>query len=138
MNILVVGNGFDLAHKLPTKYNDFLDTIEFIKNNINKSPDYTGGDNDDVRTKIQISKIYNTNKELYKSIGELVKSNIWIDYFLVQRENIGQGWIDFETEISRVVQALDYMRRVWPKWRQDSSYKYDRDIQGVEEMIFKF
>ena len=27
MNILVVGNGFDLAHALPTKYSDFLDFI---------------------------------------------------------------------------------------------------------------
>ena len=25
MNILVIGNGFDLAHGLPTKYTDFLD-----------------------------------------------------------------------------------------------------------------
>ena len=24
MNILVIGNGFDLAHELPTKYIDFL------------------------------------------------------------------------------------------------------------------
>lgn len=24
MNILVLGNGFDLAHSLPTKYSDFL------------------------------------------------------------------------------------------------------------------
>ena len=24
MNILVIGNGFDLAHGLPTKYGDFL------------------------------------------------------------------------------------------------------------------
>lgn len=30
MKILVIGNGFDLAHGLPTKYGDFL---EFIKNN---------------------------------------------------------------------------------------------------------
>lgn len=26
MNILVLGNGFDLAHGLPTKYADFLET----------------------------------------------------------------------------------------------------------------
>jgi len=25
MNILVIGNGFDLAHGLPTKYKDFLE-----------------------------------------------------------------------------------------------------------------
>ncbi len=28
MNILVIGNGFDLAHGLPTRYTDFL---EFVK-----------------------------------------------------------------------------------------------------------
>jgi hypothetical protein len=28
MNILVMGNGFDLAHGLPTRYNDFLNFIE--------------------------------------------------------------------------------------------------------------
>ena len=27
LNVLVVGNGFDLAHELPTKYSDFLDFI---------------------------------------------------------------------------------------------------------------
>ena len=26
-NLLVVGNGFDLAHGLPTKYSDFLDYV---------------------------------------------------------------------------------------------------------------
>lgn len=30
MNILVIGNGFDLAHGLPTKYGDFL---EFCRDN---------------------------------------------------------------------------------------------------------
>ena len=34
MNILVVGNGFDLAHELPTRYSDFLDfmTLYITKN----------------------------------------------------------------------------------------------------------
>lgn len=32
MNILVIGNGFDLAHGLPTKYTDFLAFCKVIKN----------------------------------------------------------------------------------------------------------
>lgn len=28
MNILVIGNGFDLAHGLPTTYTNFLEFIE--------------------------------------------------------------------------------------------------------------
>lgn len=28
MNILVIGNGFDIAHGLPTKYGDFLNYVQ--------------------------------------------------------------------------------------------------------------
>ena len=31
MNILVIGNGFDLAHGLPTKYGDFLEFVKVIR-----------------------------------------------------------------------------------------------------------
>ena len=31
MNILVIGNGFDLAHGLPTRYDDFLTFVEEFK-----------------------------------------------------------------------------------------------------------
>ena len=31
MNILVIGNGFDLAHGLPTTYKDFLDYAHAFK-----------------------------------------------------------------------------------------------------------
>lgn len=31
MNILVIGNGFDVAHGLPTKYGDFLEFCELLR-----------------------------------------------------------------------------------------------------------
>ena len=43
MNILVLGNGFDLAHGLPTSYKDFLDylsVIEFLCDEHNKHQSY--------------------------------------------------------------------------------------------------
>ena len=39
MNILLIGNGFDLAHKLQTQYSHFLDFISSRKTFV-KSPDY--------------------------------------------------------------------------------------------------
>ena len=75
--ILILGNGFDLAHGLPTRYGDFLErckTNSFqkmlpqIKNNIWIK--YFG-------------EIYNKNK---------IK---------------GENWIDFESEISFVISFLD-------------------------------
>lgn len=32
MDILILGNGFDLAHGLPTKYTDFLEFVETFVN----------------------------------------------------------------------------------------------------------
>ena len=32
MNILIVGNGFDLSHYLPTKYDHFMDAMQEIEN----------------------------------------------------------------------------------------------------------
>ncbi len=31
MNILIVGNGFDLSHYLPTKYDHFIDAMKQIE-----------------------------------------------------------------------------------------------------------
>lgn len=31
MNIIVIGNGFDIAHHLPTKYTDFLEFVKVIR-----------------------------------------------------------------------------------------------------------
>ena len=30
MNLLLLGNGFDLYHKLPTRYDNFLHTVDFL------------------------------------------------------------------------------------------------------------
>lgn len=134
MNILLLGNGFDLAHDLPTSYKDFLgfcQRIKLIYENESYKTESEFKSNqldewkiiDDIKAQLlgvfrqktikSISndsdiqnKIITTNKradELYNYI----KNNTWIDYFLQCPSYIGDNWIDFETEISRVVQALD-------------------------------
>ena len=37
MEILLLGNGFDLHHGLPTKYENFLHVIEFLINHYDRS-----------------------------------------------------------------------------------------------------
>lgn len=39
--------------------------------------------------------------------NELLKDNIWIDYFLQCNMYQEENWIDFESEISNVIQAID-------------------------------
>ncbi len=130
MNILIIGNGFDLAHGLPTRYGDFLEFCErvrriytfressslygyiknwemnrHIKNALidafyNRDRKYIFYDDGTYKSKVT-SNIY--LDELYSHIHQ----NTWLEYFLKCRSYIGENWIDFETEISKVIQVLD-------------------------------
>ena len=125
MNILLLGNGFDLYYQLPTKYNNFLNTVEFLLNNYNDSDIKTIGDvfksevlqqNDDfIRSSYQkYQDAYNTLKLDEFKIKELLKltrDNVWFKY-LVKSFNKDVGWIDFEKEISVVVDSFRKYFRV--------------------------
>ncbi len=63
MNILLIGNGFDLAHHLPTKYSDFLEFVKVIKQILKICKRKDIGDIDWGNTNVQVK--------------ELIKSNIW-------------------------------------------------------------
>ena len=59
MNILMIGNGFDLAHGLPTKYGDFLLFAKMVK----KAIEIMG-----------IEKVIPTNDKEYKSWTDDIES----------------------------------------------------------------
>lgn len=115
MNILVIGNGFDLEHELPTKYEEFLEFVKIIKQVLAAKTDgdlkKIGWSKISTRVKEIIEKnMRNVPNNLYskeKMWRDLIDDNFWIEYFLecpmYQKEN----WIDFESEISNVIQGLD-------------------------------
>lgn len=61
MNILIIGNGFDLAHKLNTRYTDFLDYVDREKINT------------------EIIKIKKRNL-WYDYFNRIEKRNNWVDF----------------------------------------------------------
>ena len=98
MNILVIGNGFDLAHELPTKYTDFLDFIkefqDFQQFQIPK----------DVQSQLQLlcsprKKAYHNyfynllseNRTLYSELITLTTDNSWLRYFIEIYNSKGNG-----------------------------------------------
>lgn len=112
MEILVLGNGFDLAHKLPTQYRDFLHFVKVIKQMVNgvqlKAIDW-GNINLDVK-KLMNDNLGNKRDNLYSQVDmwkDLVEENFWIDYFIQNESYIKENWIDFESEISKVIQDFD-------------------------------
>jgi hypothetical protein len=152
MNILVIGNGFDLAHGLPTKYTDFLFFCDMILKIVevngveylipSNKEDYKKWLNDGSKIPLantnDLFKYYNEeysigiperDKRTYRAILDdyfvsdflsdkydiqikkeiiyLVYNNDWIEYFLQCDMHGNENWIDFESEISNVIQNID-------------------------------
>lgn len=116
MNILVIGNGFDLEHNLPTMYGDFLnfiDVIRKIKDNTYTSPQdfgYLIKYNDKVNEYLKNKDLFTkgTRTKYVEELMELSENNVWIGYFLRKSNYSGKGWIDFESEISDVIKSFEY------------------------------
>ncbi|MBQ6884249.1 MAG: hypothetical protein IJN56_00765 [Clostridia bacterium] len=118
MNLLLLGNGFDLYHDLPTKYINFLNTVNFLKNNtltdIKTIGDVFGNKKLNSVDK-EISNSYNIYREIYDKVEidlndidrliNLAENNIWFTYLSKSLEK-DITWIDFEKEISAVINVF--------------------------------
>ena len=78
MNILVIGNGFDLAHGLPTTYRDFIKYVNcfskyYLPAAYNKKyPEGEGDFEDDIQ---------NLPLQFKNEFKELIKENRWLNFF---------------------------------------------------------
>lgn len=123
MDVIIIGNGFDLAHNLPTKYTDFMDFTKIacqyvdntypnsfielaahknIHNNIiNYMKRNFGGRyaHDSVR--------FVAGFENLKKISASCKNNFWMQHFIKEENKLSNNWIDFEHEIALIIKLLD-------------------------------
>lgn len=119
MTIIVIGNGFDRALSLPTNYTDFLKFGDYMK--WFTSEDYKFGgktpESFGVDSKIcTLIEQYSGNvaDNLFENkdwIKTKCQKNFWLDYFLDKQEELNKKgkhrWVDFESEISSVVQMIE-------------------------------
>lgn len=115
MNILLIGNGFDLAHHLPTKYPDFLEFVKVIKQILKICNGQDMGDIDWGNINVQVKELIkpnmgNVRNNLFSQSemwNDLIGNNVWIEYFLQCDSFLKENWIDFESEISRIIKIID-------------------------------
>ena len=124
-NVLIIGNGFDLYHKLPTRYIDFLflvknwsdffddynrslrekiEDLEYKKFNITLDA-YSKLTNDSLRDFAKYSKNFNSDK--IQTLNVILSKNAWIQYFIKSGYE-KEGWIDFESEIEKVLMIIEH------------------------------
>lgn len=113
MNILVIGNGFDLAHGLPTKYTDFLEWIKAeyalyvdLKKQHSDIPECNiEWAIETFPSKIEVKQLDCRKKQL--EVWGNMKGNFWVNYFLNSSEFLEENWIDFEKVIFKIIQSID-------------------------------
>lgn len=119
MDILFLGNGFDLHHKLPTSYFDFLSVVQFLNQHYDDTMVNVAqvfGDerlqhkNKSVETSYEyyegFYKEVNIDKIVIEELIKKSKSNMWFKYLSKSLEK-NLTWIDFEKEIYKVILAFD-------------------------------
>lgn len=79
LDIIVIGNGFDLAHDLKTTYKDFLEYC--IARNSERLP-------------------------MAVHYGTTFIDNIWLRHFIGRSQELGNTWIDLEKEIFNAIQTI--------------------------------
>ncbi len=133
MNMLVIGNGFDLALGYPTKYTDFLDFIKIfnlvysrdsyeyrrVPSKCIKDFDYSMLDMNLSQTIHDLMPLWKRFEKAFASplidrafrdFHYCIYQNSWIDYFQYRREEKlieGDNWIDLEKEIKDVIKLME-------------------------------
>lgn len=140
MNILIVGNGFDLSHYLPTKYDHFMVAMGAIEN-----WDETNGDMDFDQLFGSLyekeSYFFGYTKAMYETddikisvdqIKELkiqLRENVWYQYFSDHVREV-KTWIDFETKIKEALLTIDKFFTKYQIIKENSGSVFNQ-IDGI-------
>ena len=116
--IVILGNGFDLRHFLPTKYNHLITILREIGNYNFSDSEVSFSDlfNESFKQKDEffyngILNYYDVqnfkfNSDKLKSIQDRLIKNSWFKYLKTVEDSKIETWIDFETEINRVLKII--------------------------------
>ena len=130
IRILMLGNGFDLANKLPTTYKDFLEFCKhtsyiFEDETLNQFDEEYGKKylnkwhfNDHIKqilnkqfyTKQGVANTWRVESESLNELYDCIHKNTFYEYFqmcLEENRIKGANWIDFESEIAAVIHEIE-------------------------------
>lgn len=106
-DILLIGNGFDLAHGLHTSYNDFLYVIKNWTSisTMHRSIRDGNGINESESLGKYLKNVSAMDDAKIQLFDKIIERNAWIQYYSKCEAEI-DGWIDFEREIYPVMKLF--------------------------------
>ena len=115
MNILIIGNGFDLAHGLPTRYGDFIDNVK------NESDFYNFVKQDSHFSKHIFNRVQHS--DVFKHMKTRFKSN--------------NGWIDFENELKEIIDIICELPNIFGRFTHIENKEVKSDFILNKDDIWK-
>lgn len=130
MNVLVIGNGFDIEHGIPSSYRNFLDFIKIFKDVYGERTIFNNNSIYKKERKCfyenRLTSISNIYKDVFclwdsqpielpiSEFYEMVSNNWWINYFLnpISQLEEKNNWVDIEAEILHIIQMLTENREL--------------------------
>lgn len=154
-NVLIIGNGFDLAHGLNTSYKDFLvfcnciklfsnthdcetDILECFQRDfqemkyIMKEAKLAASVSNKLKTYLKTKEIEDEQKQIFL---KKCCDNYWLAYVDENKEKIKERWCDLEYLIGKQVEALSFVANN-PEMMDSKQLEYHRDVDYIED-IFK-
>lgn len=128
--LLVLGNGFDLAHGYATRYVDFLSFCAYISS---IPVDEKLQPVDKVVDVINIFIAEHDEKSKAKIIS-MIKGNLWIKRFINRISELKETWIDFEKEIQECCMKInngDLINDTIEEFVDEETSEYD--LQKIKE-----
>ena len=138
--IILIGNGFDLAHRMSTKYHDFINDywVQLI-NSIRNSPELKFENNELIINKSPShtvsGKTYLELKEFLKDFGTSIKFK---NRFLkeISEKTFLNNWVDVENEY------YDLLKKSFDN-SNESSNRYDikdlnSDFEGIKQLLVEY
>lgn len=140
MNILIVGNGFDLSHYLPTKYDHFMVAMGAIENWDEQKgemsfDDLFGSLYEKENYFFKYTKaMYQTDEikisvDQVKELKQQLEENVWYQYFSDHVREV-KTWIDFEERIYKSLLVVNIFFEKYKKIKEKNGSVYN-DISGI-------
>lgn len=144
--ILILGNGFDLAHFLPTKYDHFMHAMRNMEEYSQNTPMtfqelYTDLISNEKYFFENTMKLYKTEDaalslDEVEKLQDKLRKNGWFQYFKHYVDSGIDTWIDFENAMEI---ALDAICHIIAELENDAEYLYipsDPETLALHEKIF--
>lgn len=135
-DLLIVGNGFDIACGYKTSYQDFYELMKAASEK-EEQEFYAYFEKENSNIELETAKSRGLSI-FYNEINSTLKSNIFINYFLAYN-TVFESWVAFETELTNIINAFDNFFEALKKYTPKTSvydFTYSVTPNSIDDIVF--